>query len=48
VKLVNSKVQEKNYQLNACSYIQNICRISNNTLAKQLKELEYSKFLRVG
>lgn len=26
---------------------QNICRIPNNTLAKQLKEFEYSKLLRV-
>lgn len=39
-------MQEKNCQQNACSYTQNICRILNNALSKQLKEFEYSKLLR--
>lgn len=36
---MNSKTQEKNYQLNACSYIQNICGLSNNTFCQSMKRI---------
>lgn len=48
MKLVNSKARGKNCPQNAYSYIQTICRLLNNMLAKQLKEFVHLKLLRVG
>lgn len=48
MKLVNSKERGKNSPQNAYSYIQTICRVLNNMLAKQLQEFAHSKLMRVG
>lgn len=36
---MNSKTQEKNYQPNACSYIQNICGLLTNIFRQSMKTI---------